>query len=304
MNFSKYLFFILIFVFFGIVLFFSLYFQSGDVEIKLISENINSTGIIKLLFNEPQETSVFEERFEIKPDTPVDFIWSSSKKELAIVPLKLLENNRIYNLRVQNSGDMFGASVITRIFRLFGWNKIGVVRVAKSDSEPNNEFYLIDLSKISPQRLPQSGASQAIINEQALQKLQRCGETPLKCIEIHLGTQRMQIWENNKILKEYVVSSGRPSYATKTGNFSILSKWPVAYGGIPGQRWKMPFWTGIYYVGSMENGIHELPFINGIRESSADMGRAVSHGCVRLNIGDAEEVYNFAGIKTPVLIRK
>ncbi|MEK7627132.1 MAG: L,D-transpeptidase [Patescibacteria group bacterium] len=304
MNFSKYLFFILIFVFFGIVLFFSLYFQSGDVEIKLISENINSTGIIKLLFNEPQEISALEERFEIKPDTPIDFIWSSSKKELVIVPLKLLENNQIYNLRVQSNGDKFGASVVNKIFRLFGWDKIGVVKIVKSDSEPNDEFYLVDLSEISPQRLPQSGASQTIIDEQVLQKLQRCEETPIKCIEINLSTQRMQIWENKKILKEYVISSGRPSHATKTGNFSILSKWPVAYGGISGQRWKMPFWMGIYYVGSTENGFHELPFINGIRETSADMGKAVSHGCVRLGIGDAEEVYNFADLKTPVLIRR
>ena len=301
MNFSKYLILILTFAFFGIVFSF---FRLGNAEINLISTNIDSSGIIRLSFDEPQATSVFEERFKIKPDVPVDFIWSPSKKELAIVPLTLLENNRIYDLRFQNNGDAFGASVANKIFQLFGWDKIGAVKVAKSDSEPENKFYLIDLSKISPQKLPQSGPSQAIIDEQALQKLQTCGETPLKCIEINLGAQRMQIWEKNKILKEYVISSGRPSYATKTGNFTILSKWPVAYGGIPGQRWKMPFWMGIYYVGSTENGIHELPFINGVRESSADMGKAVSHGCVRLGIGDAEEVYNFADLKTPVLIRR
>ncbi|OWK27108.1 MAG: hypothetical protein US76_00595 [Parcubacteria group bacterium GW2011_GWA2_38_13b] len=280
------------------------FFQPGDAKIKLISTDIDSSGIIRLSFDEPQEASVLEKYFKINPDTPVDFIWSSSKKELAIVPLILLEGGRIYDLRFQNSGNIFSASVVNKIFRLFGWDKIGVVKVAKSDSKFDDKFYLIDLPEISPQKLPQSGASQTIMDEQALQKLQTCGETPFKCIEINLGAQRMKIWEKNKILKEYVISSGRPSHATKAGNFSILSKWPVAYGGIPGQRWKMPFWMGIYYVGSTENGFHELPFINGVREASSDMGKAVSHGCVRLGIGDAEEVYNFADLKTPVLIRK
>ena len=98
MNFSKYLILILTFAFFGIVFSF---FRLGNAEINLISMNIDSSGIIRLSFDEPQATSVFEERFKIKPDVPVDFIWSPSKKELAIVPLTLLENNRIYDLRFQ-----------------------------------------------------------------------------------------------------------------------------------------------------------------------------------------------------------
>lgn len=304
MNFTKYLIFILLFIFLGAAAFFGFRFQLGGVGIKLISANIDSSGIIELSFDEPQESAVFEKGFEIKPDVPVDFVWSSSKTKLAIVPLNLLENGHIYDLRFQNNGSAFNASVIGRIFRLFGWDKIGVVEVAKSDSEPPNDFHLIKLPEISPQKLPQSGVSQTIIDDQNLQKLQRCEETILKCIEINLSAQRMQTWEKNKFVKEYVISSGRPGYATKTGNFSILDKWPVTYGGIPGQRWKMPFWMGIYYVGSTENGFHELPFINGVRETSADLGRAVSHGCVRLGIGDMEEVYNFADIGTPVLIRK
>jgi lipoprotein-anchoring transpeptidase ErfK/SrfK len=123
-----------------------------------------------------------------------------------------------------------------------------------------------------------------------------------KEIEIDLRRQKMLIFIDDKKIAEYVVSSGKRTTPTKAGNFSIISKYPVAYGIIDGVVWTMPYFMGIYIVSGAENGIHELPLANGWRESVRDMGYPVSHGCVRLGIGDAEKVYNFAKIGMPVRI--
>ena len=123
-----------------------------------------------------------------------------------------------------------------------------------------------------------------------------------KKIEINLSRQNLALWENDKKIAEYIVSTGKKSTPTKTGSFSVISIYPTAYGGDAAMTWGMPYFLGIYVAGGQENGIHELPFINGWRESSADLGYPVSHGCVRLPIGKAELVYNWAEIGTPVNI--
>jgi len=124
----------------------------------------------------------------------------------------------------------------------------------------------------------------------------------VKRIEINLKTQRMKLFIDNKEIAEFVISSGKQKTPTKAGQFFIISKYPVAYGVIDGILWKMPYFMGIYKVAGTENGIHELPFANGWRESVRDMGHPVSHGCVRLSVGEAERVYNFAQIGTPVWV--
>ena len=124
-----------------------------------------------------------------------------------------------------------------------------------------------------------------------------------KLIEIDIKTQQMKIFENNNVLGEFPVSTGKNSTPTKRGNFSVISKYPMGYGGSGGDIWAMPFFMGVYKAGGQENGIHELPFINGYRESSRSLGRRLSHGCIRLGIGPAEKIYNWAEIGTEVIIK-
>ena len=59
----------------------------------------------------------------------------------------------------------------------------------------------------------------------------------------------------------------------------------------------MPFW--MQFTG-MGHGIHELPeWPGGYKEGAAHLGIPVSHGCVRLGIGPAQTVYNWADKGTP-----
>jgi lipoprotein-anchoring transpeptidase ErfK/SrfK len=132
-------------------------------------------------------------------------------------------------------------------------------------------------------------------------------EDTKKEIRVNIAEQKMQLWQDGKTIKEYIVSTGKDATPTRKGKFDIISKHEIAYGcGIDGQCWKMPYWLGIYMAGSTENGIHELPFINigGVyyREGENNLGNKVSHGCIRLPIGSAKEVYDWADIGTSVII--
>ncbi|MFC1652057.1 L,D-transpeptidase [Patescibacteria group bacterium] len=121
-----------------------------------------------------------------------------------------------------------------------------------------------------------------------------------KFIEINLSTQTFTCWQNGKVWGHFMTSTGRPDMATKPGMFSILDHSPMAWSESAG-CW-MPWWMGIYFAGSTENGIHELPLYGGVQEPLSHLGQRISHGCVRLAPGVAKRVYDWAVNGTPVYI--
>ncbi|MCX6806907.1 MAG: L,D-transpeptidase [Candidatus Berkelbacteria bacterium] len=119
-----------------------------------------------------------------------------------------------------------------------------------------------------------------------------------KVIELNLSSQVITRWENGNKLDEAQISSGKRGMATPVGLFRIRNKIDMAYSRK--YRLYMPYWMAFTSSG---HGLHELPvFRNGVREGQNHLGRPVSHGCVRMGIGYAEQVYNWAEVGTPVVI--
>ena len=88
---------------------------------------------------------------------------------------------------------------------------------------------------------------------------------------------------------------------TPQGQFSIYNKTPRAWSKT--YALFMPFWMA--FLPSGEMGIHELPeWPGGYKEGANHLGTPVSHGCVRLGVGDAKEVYDWAEIGTPIIIHE
>jgi len=117
-----------------------------------------------------------------------------------------------------------------------------------------------------------------------------------KRIEINLKKQELSYWLGSVRLGKFFVSSGKNN-STKTGKFAIANKSLKAWS--PYGLW-MPYWLGIK---GTEFGIHELPiWPNGYREGESHLGTPVSHGCVRLGIGPAKLIYDWAKVGTPVTI--
>lgn len=67
----------------------------------------------------------------------------------------------------------------------------------------------------------------------------------------------------------------------------------------------MPYFMGIYKEGpDFYNGIHELPITRGgYRLSRRVLGWPASFGCIILNVGDAQALFEWAPIGTLVSIK-
>lgn len=126
--------------------------------------------------------------------------------------------------------------------------------------------------------------------------------SPEKRIEIDLSEQYLTAWEGDEVIYRFPCSTGDADHPTRTGTFEVLDKIPNAYS--PSWELHMPYWLGIYWVDSMENGIHALPIDSeGNTLWAGYLGRQpVSLGCVVLDTPDAKKLYEWAEVGTTVVI--
>jgi lipoprotein-anchoring transpeptidase ErfK/SrfK len=113
----------------------------------------------------------------------------------------------------------------------------------------------------------------------------------------------MYVYEGEEVRWEWVTSTGEPGRPTAIGHFAVQSKIPMAYAS----TWNldMPHWLGIYWSGPLENGIHALPVKRdtGYKLWDGFLGQRVSYGCVILSDENAETLYDWVKIGTPVIIQ-
>lgn len=123
-----------------------------------------------------------------------------------------------------------------------------------------------------------------------------------KRILIDLSEQHMYVYQDGGLLYSWVVSTGMPGAATIPGNFKVLNKVANAYAYTWGLQ--MPYWLGIYWAGSLQNGIHALPIMaNGQLLWEGYLGQPVSYGCIILSTQNAQTLFNWADVGTPVDIQ-
>ncbi|WKZ29209.1 MAG: L,D-transpeptidase family protein [Patescibacteria group bacterium] len=121
-----------------------------------------------------------------------------------------------------------------------------------------------------------------------------------KRIVITLATQTLAYSIGPKQLGTFEVSTGRPGYPTPLGTFAIRDKIPRAWSN-SAKLW-MPYWMP--FIGTTY-GLHELPeWPGGKKEGEDSLGTPVSGGCVRLGVGSAKTLYEWAEVGTEVTINK
>src|SRR5688572_30410739 len=122
-----------------------------------------------------------------------------------------------------------------------------------------------------------------------------------KYILVDISAQHMYAYEGDVLVYSFVASTGIEN-STRIGTFAVQTKLPNAYAS----TWNlwMPSWLGIYYSHGLENGIHALPILsNGATLWAGFLGRPVSYGCVVLGTYEAQILYDWAEIGTPVEIQ-
>ncbi len=129
---------------------------------------------------------------------------------------------------------------------------------------------------------------------------QEINQEMTKNLKVDVGSsQTLSYYLNDLKLGSFKISSGKASTPTPLGHYQVINKHPKAWS--PFGLW-MPYWLGL---GTGRFGFHELPiWPNGYREGESHLGIPVSAGCIRLGIGPAKFIYDFAEIGMPVEIVK
>ena len=111
-----------------------------------------------------------------------------------------------------------------------------------------------------------------------------------KKILVVLSQQKLFVFENEKLLKEFLVSTGLPATPTVIGKFQIYIK--LEKTRMTGDGYDLPNvpWTMYFY---QDYGLHGTYWHN-------NFGHPMSHGCVNLKTEDAKWLYDWAPIGTEV----
>ncbi len=121
-----------------------------------------------------------------------------------------------------------------------------------------------------------------------------------KRIRVDLSEQKLYQELNGVVIATHPVSSGKARTPTPVGSYKITTKSPRAWSG-SAKLW-MPFWMGFK---GWTYGIHELPeWPGGKKEGKDHLGTPVSHGCVRVGEGVAQQLYDWTPIGTTVVIQR
>ncbi len=112
-------------------------------------------------------------------------------------------------------------------------------------------------------------------------------------IVIDLSDQTLTAYDNGAVAGSFIVSTGKPSTPTVMGNFTIYSRYvsqdmsgPGYYA--PGVPFVQYFWSGYSIHGTYWH---------------TDFGTPVSHGCVNMQTPDAQWLWGWSSIGTPVIVQ-
>ncbi len=121
-------------------------------------------------------------------------------------------------------------------------------------------------------------------------------------IDVSIGEQKVRIYNNGTVIKEWIVSTGKNG-STPLGSFTIQNRgeWFFSEKYQQGAKWWVSFkdW-GVYLF-------HSIPMDrdrNVIAEEADKLGNPSSHGCIRLEIDHAKWIYDHIPTGTPVSIHE
>lgn len=118
-------------------------------------------------------------------------------------------------------------------------------------------------------------------------------ETPVRQIVVSIPDKKLVLVEDGKVTKVYDIAVGKATTPSPTGTFHIASrvKNPTWFGPKvivpPGKSNPLGTrWMGLGYKGY---GIHGT-------NAPKSIGKAASHGCIRMRVPDAEELFGMVSV--------
>jgi lipoprotein-anchoring transpeptidase ErfK/SrfK len=125
-------------------------------------------------------------------------------------------------------------------------------------------------------------------------------------IVIRRGSNRLELYDGMRPRRVFGVATGQSRYPTPLGRFEIVVKWRNPWWYPPDSDWARgeepippglgnPLGTRWMGISSPGVGIHGTP-------DAGSIGYSVSHGCIRMQIPEAEWLFERVEVGTPVFI--
>ena len=125
-------------------------------------------------------------------------------------------------------------------------------------------------------------------------------------VVIYRGSNELHLYNGERAWRSFPVATGQAIYPTPTGSFTVVDKQRNPWWRPPDSPWATGLkpippgpgnplgtrWMGISAPGV---GMHGTP-------DAASIGYSASHGCIRMQIPDAEWLFDRVRIGTPVFI--
>jgi lipoprotein-anchoring transpeptidase ErfK/SrfK len=138
----------------------------------------------------------------------------------------------------------------------------------------------------------------------SLAQAARAAEEEMR-LEISLSQRRVTLYRGTSSIKTYPIAIGRAGWETPTGTFAVRQMqenpvWihPFTNERISNRDPRNPLgsrWIGFWTDGHNWIGFHGTT-------DTASVGRAVSHGCIRMHNADIEALFSQIDIGTPVTV--
>jgi hypothetical protein len=128
-----------------------------------------------------------------------------------------------------------------------------------------------------------------------------------RLIILNLAEHKLSLFEREKVLVEYPVACGSPTYPTPVGIWKIVGKQRNPTWNNPGSGWAAGMPKSIPPGPGNPLGTRALPLnaagvlIHGT-PSSWSIGQSVSHGCVRMHMKNIEQLFEMVEVNTPVYV--
>jgi lipoprotein-anchoring transpeptidase ErfK/SrfK len=125
-------------------------------------------------------------------------------------------------------------------------------------------------------------------------------------VVIRRGSNRLYLYRGMHLRRTFGVATGQARYPTPLGSFEIVAMWRNPWWYPPDSDWAQgaepvppgpsnPLGTRWMGISSPGVGIHGTP-------DPGSIGYSVSHGCIRMQIPQAEWLFTQVSIGTPVYI--
>jgi len=259
-----------------------------SIDARLQSEaESDANSEIRIVFNQPV-IFLNEKNIAITPDLKYDMILSEDGKTLTLSHKEPFSPETKYEIELKEVRGLSGLMMKNNKLIFFTKAVEG-----KRDFGSQNGTQAFSELQLSIDKYIPPTISQPDADFEAEPKFLQG-----KYIDVSIDYQIMTLFEDGVRTNSFLVSSGVPGMSTPLGTFAVQRKETNHWSGYG--LW-MPYslnFSGPYYI-------HELPYWpSGFREGESHLGIKASHGCVRLGIGPAKYVYDWAQIGTPIYIHK